>query len=135
MTTPKISRIDGSEGPRHDPYGFVEFTLVYREGRIATLHVGLGVWLQILQEGRPIIEVVGEELLRDDIMRGNLGMTLHEITEEWERQEGPPNACPSCGTDAHEFVESSGYVGEILLSCPKCHRIVWAQQVTKSMIE
>jgi hypothetical protein len=36
----------GSEGPRHDPYGFIEVKVV-RNGRKVIFHQGLGEWLSV----------------------------------------------------------------------------------------
>lgn len=37
---------NGSEGPRHDPYAYIEIT-VYRLGHIFTFHGGLACWIKV----------------------------------------------------------------------------------------
>ena len=39
----------GSEGPRHDPYGFIEITVDHYGNRY-TLHEGLACWLEVNEE-------------------------------------------------------------------------------------
>lgn len=42
----KLVITTGSEGPRHDPYGYTEIEITMRNGVSAELHAGLGMWLR-----------------------------------------------------------------------------------------
>ena len=45
LNTRTISKKTGTEGPKHDPYSFEEF--IYEcNGKVTTLHMGLGVWME-----------------------------------------------------------------------------------------
>lgn len=44
-TSGYIARETGSEGPKHDPYSFTEYTMQRLNGTM-TLHLGLDVWLR-----------------------------------------------------------------------------------------
>ena len=44
--TGTLTRRTGSEGPRHDPYSYTEWT-VKRGERHVTLHLGLATWVKI----------------------------------------------------------------------------------------
>lgn len=46
ITRRKISVRRGSEGPRHDPYGYTEIT-VTTNGDVVTYHGGLGEWVRV----------------------------------------------------------------------------------------
>jgi hypothetical protein len=71
LTKRKMSHRSGSEGPRHDPYHYDEFTLVeVNDGvtRTVTLRAGLGIRIEVngkvMIEGYDSEDVVGifEEL-------------------------------------------------------------------------
>lgn len=43
----KILVSRGTEGPRHDPYGYTEVMFVKTNGDIIQMHMGLAVWLKV----------------------------------------------------------------------------------------
>lgn len=53
VTERKLHRRSGSEGPAHDPYGFVEYS-VTTNGRTVKLHCGLGTFLTV--NGRRVVD-------------------------------------------------------------------------------
>lgn len=43
-----VSVYRGAEGPRHDPYGYREYTVTKRNGAyVVIIHCGLAMWIQI----------------------------------------------------------------------------------------
>ena len=51
----KITVIHGSEGPRHDPYGYVEVQFTKQHGTVIEAHIGdLSAWIKVNGKKLPI---------------------------------------------------------------------------------
>jgi len=129
-----ISRRSGSEGPRHDPYSYVEFKVTINDA-IFTLHMGLAEFLEV-ESPRGTIRVDNTnehpnqvETLFEDLS----GVDLDQLEPWYDRVHGRPNRCPRCG--CRETVCHDGYVGEQIEVCAKCKKIVWCEPVSLAMIE
>jgi hypothetical protein len=103
----------GSEGPRHDPYGYTE-TTVERNGVSVTLHEGLGTWLEI--GDRMVTE---DETIARDFFETHVGYTPEKIQKFIERAR---SRCRSCG--GREFRCERGYPGETFSVCVACGDII-----------
>lgn len=104
----------GTEGPKHDPYSYSEYTF-NKDGVRYTIHLGLAEWLKI-----------GDEIVsrnyEDSVAKFNeaFGQDLNDYLAE---QEEASCTCKNCGTD--EFLEDRpGFPGESFLVCAKCETIV-----------
>lgn len=124
----KLYRHTGTEGPRHDPYGYEEFEMeeIYEglngiEKTEKEAHLGLAVYFKIDDK-----DVSLEEF------ETSLGVSLKVWCAAILKSLEPPNKCPDCNS---KLVSGSGYVGEELLYCPNGHGIFWSEEVTLSMIE
>ncbi len=132
-----VSSRAGSEGPRHDPYGYTEIRIDIRysdrESHII-IHMGLAEWIEI-DDGENCRRVepydmgqIGFWKFVDEV----IGVPLASIQKYIDRREAPPKRCPDC---QGKLVEGQGFVGEGVLYCEKCGKIVWSQDVTLAMIQ
>jgi len=135
-------RKSGTEGPRHDPYGYTEIT-ARRNGHAVTLHTGLAVWLKVNGE------------MFDAKITKEQKLLLNQLTDEWElctvwdpdhskkefeayiveferligftpkqmeRWERKARSRCRCGSKEFKYVD--GYPGEHFTMCVKCDNIV-----------
>lgn len=123
----------GSEGPRHDPYHFVE-THVTTPNGTTVLHEGLGTWLKFngkefptRQEHKGNYEAY-ELHLRNELFPRCTGWTITQLNRIGRRIS---NRC-KCGSQ--RFIWESGYPGETFKVCVACHKIV-ASTFSRSAIE
>lgn len=106
----------GSEGPRHDPYGFREFIAKNkRTGDVYTYHVGLDTWLKR-----------GRELLSRD--EAECGRFFEEITgfdpEDFDKlYSRATSRCRACGSKG-PFTYQDGFPGEYFVVCGNCGGVV-----------
>ncbi len=118
-----LSLKTGSEGPRHDPYGFEEYEIDTPSGE-TTLHLGLGFWLK--HNGRRI-EAAGraeESELCGPILKKLTGFSLDEILALKERVEKHRSRrCAKCGASSRHFRSESGFPGEHFTVCGKCGHV------------
>jgi len=75
-TSGSITVKNGDEGPRHDPYSFVEYTVERKGKRKTTIHLGLVVWCKV--EGRPVKKTMNEAKARERFAR-YVGWPLEEV--------------------------------------------------------
>jgi hypothetical protein len=59
----KVTVRRGSEGPRHDPYGYTEVIFTKTNGDVIQMHMGLGVWLKV--NGKEYDSQYREEVLSE----------------------------------------------------------------------
>lgn len=120
------TRVDvrrGSEGPRHDPYGWTEIT-VTRLGIVATIREsGLGYCsLTVGSErgesraSRSGCDEGSRERIRAEFVR--VAGEEPEWFAHWH--ETARRRCPSCRSSRHVDAMGSGYVGETVYGCTKC---------------
>lgn len=128
----KIQHRSGSEGPKHDPYHFDEYTVTRFRSRgaplVVKLHDGLGVWMEV--NGVPEARRSKDRAERFFILTG---IKLSKLGALHDRIHGMKTKCPKCGSK--KLLHYDGYVGEGVQVCSKCGEPVWFGQVTLSMIE
>jgi hypothetical protein len=115
----------GTEGPPHDPYGYIEITVLLPIGLELIGHFGLIEWVKIHipdQKGRSwerlkATEVAGQNTAHDYFIK-NVGITPLEAETIYEEQR---RTC-SCGCKNLEDVD--GHPGEILYICVACKSVV-----------
>jgi len=57
------------------------------------------------------------------------GMDSFEARELSKQENAPiPEICPECGK-SDQIKEGGGYVGETVLYCDRCHRLLWEDSV------
>jgi hypothetical protein len=128
----KLHLKTGTEGPRHDPYGYDELTFVSLLGRVVTLHSGLMNWLKVNgQIMHPPTEEVNDIPLQERINRipalyekmfyQLTGLTVKRALKIIENRDCPTR-CPKCRSKNLEQVD--GYIGESLVICGECNTIV-----------
>jgi hypothetical protein len=111
-----LSITTGSEGPKHDPYGFIEYHAKGKGGKEVTLHQGLGDYLKVGQvrlevpKGKSLTEVFKEET----------GLDPHKV-ERWHAKR--PLRC-KCKEGKPQLEWTPGYPGEHFLMCRKCGDIL-----------
>lgn len=109
FATGSVAMKTGIEGPRHDPYGYTEWTWE-RSGHRIVLHEGLGDWVEIdgtrIDRGTPARWV----------FETSVGISLKTL----ERVIHRPKRC----CDRQSIYEVDGYPGESFDVCGNCGAIV-----------
>jgi hypothetical protein len=125
----------GSEGPHHDPYGYIEFTFtrkrIQRKGKTVVLHLGLAEWIQIndrkLDAPRRLrmsnshnARAIGKARMKwfNDRFAKETGYSR----VQWERFCRKARERCRCG--CKQFETQSGYPGESFEVCTNCGAIV-----------
>ena len=104
----------GSEGPRWDPYGYVELQVFdQRTDRTVVLHQGLGDWLKVDGEMRATANENPAGVFKD-LLGFSPGMV-----ERW--MERVRHRCGKCFSKRFEW--QAGYPGESLKCCTKCGEV------------
>ncbi len=106
-----ISIKTGSEGPRHDPYSYTEYTISRTGGFTATLHQGLGVWLEV--NGNHTNAQSNEQ---EKVAVDYFEQLCHISLKTFERAIHRPVKC--CAKPKPRW--SAGYPGETLCFCQSC---------------
>lgn len=115
----KLSMKRGAEGPSHDPYSFSEYT-VERDGRIHTLHQGLGVRYSL--NGRTLVQSGDNGIA---CWEAETGLTVAQFERIYQRVHGPKTRCKNCLGKKFEW--ESGFPGESLQVCVSCNSIVHSE--------
>ena len=98
----------GTEGPKHDPYGYTEYSFTTTFGEDVEVHVGLAEYVII----NGLRYINGLDALK------TLHMTLDEIEQVYSDQFGH---CQKCGSD--NITGKAGFPGEVIFVC-ECGAIV-----------
>ncbi len=128
ITQRQLTLKTGTEGPRHDPYGYEERIVELNE-HTYKLHLGLACYAKEADETM----VEGEEAVAWWVAR--TGLSPDEFDKAYLRLTEPPRRCPACRSKVEYH---SGFVGESVACCanPACTTgIVWSEEVTESMIQ
>jgi hypothetical protein len=113
MTTITIET--GTEGPRHDPYGWEEITVERSNGDCVTLHQGLVEWVQVNNSQQH-----GYQIERcEKVFEFFAGCTSAIARKAHARYR---SRCRKCG--GREFHDQAGYPGESFLLCNNCGSVV-----------
>jgi hypothetical protein len=119
-----ISIRTGSEGPRHDPYHFIEITVHRPNGKKVTHHSGLAEWARVewpdpsgLKSQTRILQVEHEPLARNTFTE-HAGVTPERAEKAHHEVKSRRIRFHSCGTK--HLREVNGYPGETLTVCGKC---------------
>ncbi len=117
----------GSEGPRHDPYGWEEITVTRSNGDEVILHQGLGCW----------VSVNGERFSYTPVIEGsNAEEEWRQLGEKFAEFAGcSPEAahkaygrvrytCHKCGA-FDNTTPMCGFPGETLEVCRDCGAVVY----------
>jgi hypothetical protein len=113
----RVELIRGTEGPRHDPYGYDEYHATTPNGTFI-LHEGLGTWLK--GDGERI--TAHNDVAESDLRRTwehLVGFTIAQINRISARLH---SRCRKCGCK-RSHVEH-GYPGEYLYVCDDCGNII-----------
>ena len=104
-----IALISGTEGPKHDPYGYSEIWYT-RGGTTIGLHEGFETY--IIANGQKGFE--GSEAAAE-AFEALTGLSKRTIERALERKS---SKCSRCGSKQSSWVQ--GYPGEHLLQCDNC---------------
>ena len=102
----------GSEGPKHDPYSYVEVVVARADGRVARYHGGLIEWC----------EVNGVRVEHDDAgptFESAVGIASTDAVDCFYRAR---SRCRECG--CRQLHDESGFPGETFSVCDRCGAIV-----------
>lgn len=115
-----ISIKTGSEGPKHDPYGYTEITFIKTDGTIIKHHEGLGSWCEILDKNC-IQRAEGSQA--SELFFLATGCTPNEARKYFNKAEQKRRSiCPECNSRNLEW--HRGYPGEEILICEDCNSYV-----------
>ena len=106
----------GTEGPKHDPYGYQEYAITTPNG-VTVLHEGLGVWISF--RGEMLSTPHGEHYIRKHMFPALTGYTVEQIERIHRRLK---DRCLNCGS--RDFRSESGYPGETFDVCSDCGHVV-----------
>lgn len=122
----------GTEGPRHDPYSYTEYTIERKGHASVTYHCGLGEWISMGKRrlGRlpnkaelalpwQDCERAFSRRLRATFARYSGGLTPEQLEDCHRRIRSRCNACGCRHTKAER-----GYPGETLYVCVQCNNVV-----------
>ena len=113
-----MSRIEiktGTEGPKHDPYGYDEITATRQDGASVTLHEGLAFWVSI--DGVKQWPDNWDEAQR--VFQSVAGISVDAARKAHERIM---TVCKKCG--GKDLRSVSGMPGETLNICRRCDTVV-----------
>ncbi len=120
----------GSEGPKHDPYGWEEVTVTRSNGDEVTLHSGLGSWVAVNGERFAYAQPITLDLIDGEKEEWRL------LCKKFEEVAGcSPDAarkaygrvrytCSKCGA-FDDVEEMQGFPGETLAKCRQCGCVVY----------
>jgi hypothetical protein len=115
----RIERRTGSEGPRHDPYHYDEWT-IRRDGfRGIVYHDGLSEWIRY-SNGKIFTIREGDHELAEIAFRRCTGYTM----PEWTRAIALLERSRSRRHRNHDVREESGYPGEHFTFCHTCDVVI-----------
>ena len=116
----KVEITTGQEGPGHDPYHVEEVSVTRADGkdRTVTIHIGLGCWVRTEVNGTKIPFTNVPRAI--EFFKMLTGLTPLEATTYHYRAQ---NRC-KCG--GFKLIMHSGYPGETIYECRRCHSIVKA---------
>lgn len=131
-TTIKVTR--GTEGPRHDPYGWEE-VVVERRGCRFTFHYGLTSWLTLeYYDGEDLIKFRDDRPGHDDEhAKKFVKLTGVNLARMYEWVHRAREYCKKCGVRRCVPL-GSGYAGETIYGCAQCGTPLW-DDFHPSMIE
>jgi hypothetical protein len=120
FATGSITLRTGTEGPRHDPYGYEEWTW-RRAARTVVLHEGLGCWVSFDDRRLSNADLVRASGKADESacrhwFEGITGVPMKTL----ERVIHRPRRC--CARPRIDWV--AGYPGESLAVCRSCGDVV-----------
>ena len=110
----------GSEGPRHDPYSYIEFRWT-KGDRVVVLHQGLANWVEvggIKHEGSGATY----QSLPVEIFEKETGLSVDEIYQAMHEGDGERVICEQCTSKDIEWV--NGHPGEKFLQCNSCGHVL-----------
>ncbi len=115
-----ITRRTGAEGSRHDPYGFVEYAVHGRHGKVE-LHLGLASWCKHEPTGK---RADGDEAAAAffEMMVGVTVPVIVKAQQRLEHLEPYRKHQRACGSKNFECV--AGYPGEQYTQCADCGALV-----------
>ena len=117
----RIELRSGSEGPRHDPYGYEEWSITRADGRKVTVHIGgLIEWVRY-DDGRSKrqFDCADTNLLAK--FEACAGVSLHAVRRAYSAAKARRVKYHPCGQKHIHWV--LGYPGEELLACEQCGTI------------
>lgn len=131
MNGSKLRVRHGSEGPRHDPYSYTEYTVERASGDVAVLHEGIGVWAKV--NGR---KVDGDEieLLAEFFRAAGVNGGVQQLQRIQRRIEEEPYRRHAARCGCREFKCQKGMPGETFYVCAKCGDIA-GFEFDRSVIE
>lgn len=106
-----ITQRTGTEGPRHDPYSFTEWTVTLAANREWHIHSGLICWVRLNGEDTP----VANDDIDEALQRSGCPLSLRQIEKLYRRIcEVPIRLHKAHGRPSW----ADGYPGGTLLFCP-----------------
>lgn len=112
----------GSEGPKWDPYGYIEIEFTKTDGTIVTYHGGLAEWCKVECTDGKKYEINNLEEA-SILFKLETGLTPDEAESLYYQIDARKNKqCQKCGS--HKVEWQDGYPGEELLVCGKCGEVV-----------
>jgi hypothetical protein len=113
----------GTEGPRHDPYGFNEIWVTRPDRTVVVYHEGIGTFCDVRMANgmQDCTDDPKKALTLFEQYAGITPKAAHraEMARYWRKFKYHP-----CGS--HHLKEVDGYPGETLVLCEKCNGVIHA---------
>lgn len=115
MSKVRITR--GTEGPRHDPYGYENITVIRPNGNQVTFHIGLAIWCNAEYANGTICheEDPGQA---SDLFAKVAGCNVQTAERAFRRLQERPYRFHNCHPRYLKGIE--GLPGEHFIICRKC---------------
>lgn len=118
----RVAVRNGTEGPRHDPYSFREYTVERPSGAKAVLHVGLGTWAKVRWPDEYVEQEKWNEQRAIRIFERVAGVSLHVLEKALEEREARKYRHHPCGRRNFEYAR--GFPGETFVVCKTCGEVI-----------
>lgn len=125
ITRQKLSIVNGTEGPSHDPYSYDILTF---ENNLKKVELKLGLIDWIKFNGQQI-KVTREDIFNDneiyqklhELFLQHTGLTVDQFMKAYNRIKNPKH-CPNCESSKKQWY--SGFPGEEFMACGQCGKVL-----------
>jgi hypothetical protein len=122
-----VSHRSGSEGPRHDPYHYDEYTLNRPNGDTIVIHSGLANWCKLKRDNKIVLEAECTHALPEKLFETYAGVSFRKFEKAFNsipERKLRTHFCFGLNRSYKDFKCVSGYPGETLLVCSHCNDVI-----------
>lgn len=116
----------GSEGPRHDPYHYDEYTVARPNGDTVVMHNGIFCWCRVKRGTRIVFENT-DEATAPRLFETYAGVSFRAFEKAWHslpERRSRSHFCNGVRRGYRDFACVSGYPGETFTVCIHCKDVI-----------